>query len=51
MLGCGGDKIDHSGHLVEFFRADIRAVGEAEVDLFEILKSAGNDVSTYLLPR
>ena len=27
------DEIDHAGHFVEFFGADVRTVGEAEVDL------------------
>lgn len=29
----GGDEVDHFGHFVEFFGADVRAVGEAKVDL------------------
>lgn len=28
-----GDFVVHEGHFVEFVRADVRAVGEAEVDL------------------
>ena len=36
--GYGGgvlrrDEVDHVGHFVEFFRADVGAVGEAEVNL------------------
>lgn len=33
ILRCGGYKVDHSSHLVEFFGANIWAVREAEVDL------------------
>lgn len=29
----GGDEIDDAGHFIEFFRADVGAVGESEVDL------------------
>lgn len=31
--GRGVDEVDDPGELVEFFRADVRAVGETEVDL------------------
>ena len=36
--GCGrrernGDEVQHLGHFVELFGADVGAVGEAEVDL------------------
>jgi hypothetical protein len=32
--GRGAHDIDHAGHLIELFGADIRAVREAEIDLF-----------------
>lgn len=31
------DEIDHLSHFVEFFRADIRTVSKAEVDLFKVI--------------
>ncbi len=33
------DEVDHVRHFVEFFGADVRAVGEAEVDLGNIIVS------------
>jgi hypothetical protein len=30
----GLEEVDHAGHFVEFFGADVGAVGEAEIDLF-----------------
>ena len=35
VLRGRGDEVDHIGHFVQLFRADIWAVGEAEVDLHE----------------
>jgi hypothetical protein len=43
----GGEKLDRRGHLVEFFGADVGAVGEAEVDLGTPLVAAS--LSHYLV--
>lgn len=34
LLGFLGGEIDHAGHFVEFFGADVGAMGEAKIDLY-----------------
>lgn len=39
--GSGGDQVDHACHFIEFFRADVRTVSEAKVNLLDQSQTVG----------